>query len=104
MFERSKIPLTKWLAAPPRGRIRPSRRRTTNTIESYFSVFKRGMRGTYQHCAEKHLHRYLAEFDFRHNNRTALGVNDGGRATELAKGIVGKRLTYRRPNRKDVQA
>ncbi len=77
---------------------------TTNTIESYFSVFKRGMRGTYQHCAEKHLHRYLAEFDFRHNNRTALGVNDTERATELAKGIVGKRLTYRRPNRKDVQA
>jgi len=77
---------------------------TTNTIESYFSVFKRGMLGTYQHCAEKHLHRYLAEFDFRHNNRTALGVNDGERATELAKGIVGKRLTYRRPNSKNVQA
>jgi transposase-like protein len=74
---------------------------TTNTIESYFSVFKRGMGGTYQHCAEKHLHRYLAEFDFRHNNRTALGVDDQGRATALAKGIVGKRLTYRRPDRKD---
>jgi hypothetical protein len=69
---------------------------TTNTVESYFSVFKRGMRGTYQHCAEKHLHRYLAEFDFRHNNRIALGVNDGERAEQLAKGIVGKRLTYRR--------
>jgi transposase-like protein len=77
---------------------------TTNTIESYFSVFKRGMRGTYQHCAEKHLHRYLAEFDFRHNNRTALGVNDGERATQLAKGIVGKRLTYRRPNSKKAPA
>ena len=77
---------------------------TTNTVESYFSVFKRGMLGTYQHCSEKHLHRYLAEFDFRHNNRAALGVNDGERANELAKGIVGKRLTYRRPNRKDVQA
>src|SRR5438046_4010773 len=76
----------------------------TNNVESYYSVFKRGMRGTYQHCAEKHLHRYLAEFDFRHNNRTALGVNDGERANELAKGIYGKRLTYRRPNRKDVQA
>lgn len=76
---------------------------TTNTIESYFSVFKRGMRGTYQHCAEKHLHRYLAEFDFRHNNRIALGVDDKERANELAKGIVGKRLTYRRPNRSDVQ-
>lgn len=70
---------------------------TTNTVESYFSVFKRGMRGTYQHCAEKHLHRYLAEFDFRHNNRIALGVNDTMRAETLAQGIVGKRLTYRRP-------
>ena len=77
---------------------------TTNTIESYFSVFKRGMGGVYQHCSEKHLHRYLAEFDFRHNNRTALGVNDTERAHELAKGIVGKRLTYRRPNSKNVQA
>jgi transposase-like protein len=77
---------------------------TTNTIESYFSVFKRGMRGTYQHCAEKHLHSYLAEFDFRHNNRIALGVNDTDRANELAKNIVGKRLTYRRPNRANVQA
>jgi len=60
---------------------------TTNTIESYFSVFKRGMRGTYQHCSEKHLHRYLAEFDFRYNNRVALGVNDTDRANELAKGM-----------------
>jgi hypothetical protein len=77
---------------------------TTNTIESYFSVFKRGMRGTYQHCAEKHLHRYLAEFDFRHNNRTALGVDDSERAVKLAKGIVGKRLTYRRPNGKGSTA
>ena len=77
---------------------------TTNTIESYFSVFKRGMRGTYQHCSEKHLHRYLAEFDFRHNHRVALGVNDTERADQLAKGISGKRLTYRRPNSKNVQA
>jgi len=75
---------------------------TMNTIESYFSVFKRGMRGTYQHCAEKHLHRYLAEFDFRYNNRIAVGVDDTARADELAKGIVGKRLTYRRPNQKDI--
>jgi transposase-like protein len=75
---------------------------TTNTMESYFSLFKRGMRGTYQHCAEKHLHRYLAEFDFRYNNRIALGVDDTARADELAKGIVGKRLTYRRPNPKDI--
>ena len=71
---------------------------TTNTIESYFSVFKRGMRGVYQHCGEKHLHRYLAEFDFRYNLRAGLGVNDSERAEQLAKGIVGKRLTYRRPN------
>ena len=71
---------------------------TTNTVESYFSIFKRGMRGTYQHCAEKHLHRYLAEFDFRHNNRVSLGVNDIMRAETLAAGIVGKRLTYRRPH------
>jgi transposase-like protein len=75
---------------------------TTNTIESYFSIFKRGMRGTYQHCSEKHLHRYLAEFDFRHNNRIALGVDDSNRAEQLAKGIVGKRLTYRRPSQRDI--
>ncbi len=67
---------------------------TTNTIESYFSVFKRGMKGTYQHCAEKHLHRYLAEFDFRHNQRVALGVNDEARAGRILDGVVGKRLTY----------
>ena len=48
----------------------------TNSVEGYFSIFKRGMNGVYQHCAEKHLHRYLAEFDFRYNNRIALGVND----------------------------
>jgi transposase-like protein len=67
----------------------------TNTVEGYFSVFKRGMRGTYQHCKEKHLHRYLAEFDFRYNNRVALGVNDDVRAAETLKGVKGKRLTYR---------
>jgi hypothetical protein len=67
---------------------------TTNTVEGYFSVFKRGMRGTYQHCAEKHLERYLAEFDFRYNNRVALGVNDVQRAERALKGVVGKRLTY----------
>lgn len=76
---------------------------TTNTVEGYFSVFKRGMRGTYQHCGEKHLHRYLAEFDFRFNNRAALGVNDEERAELLAKGIVGKRLTYRRPRKGEFQ-
>ena len=67
----------------------------TNTVENVFSVFKRGMRGVYQHCSEKHLHRYLAEFDFRYNNRMALGVNDEQRAAAIVKGIVGKRLTYR---------
>jgi hypothetical protein len=71
---------------------------TTNTVETYFSVFKRGMKGTYQHCKEKHLHRYLAEFDFRFNTRTALGFNDGERADLAIKGIEGKRLTYRLPH------
>ena len=66
----------------------------SNTVENYFSVFKRGMKGTYQHCAEKHLHRYLAEFDFRYNNRSGLGVNDTERASNALMGIVGKRLTY----------
>src|SRR6185437_12570021 len=50
-----------------------------NTAESFFALFKRGMRGVYQHCSEKHLHRYLAEFDFRYNNRVALGVEDDAR-------------------------
>lgn len=66
----------------------------SNTIESYLSVFKRGMRGVYQNCDEKHLHRYLAEFDFRHNNRVALGTGDVSRAAAILDGIVGKRLTY----------
>jgi hypothetical protein len=68
---------------------------TTNTVEGFFGVFKRGMRGTYQHCAEKHLHRYASEFDFRYNNRIRLGVNDVERTVRAVKGIVGKRLTYR---------
>jgi transposase-like protein len=66
----------------------------TNTVENFFSVFKRGMRGIYQHCKSTHLHRYLAEFDFRYNNRTALGVEDEERAELLLRGIGGKRLTY----------
>lgn len=70
----------------------------TNSAEGYFSVFKRGMRGVYQHCDEKHLHRYLAEFDFRHNTRTALGVDDETRCNLAIKGVEGKRLTYRRTN------
>lgn len=69
---------------------------TTNTIEGVFSIFKRGMKGNYQHCAEKHLHRYLAEFDFRYNNRIKLGVSDEMRAARALQGISGKRLTYRR--------
>ncbi|WOI53710.1 IS1595 family transposase [Parvularcula sp. LCG005] len=68
---------------------------TTNHVENYFSVFKRGMKGTYQHCAKKHLHRYLAEFDFRYNLRSAKGVNDGERTEAALTGIAGKRLTYR---------
>jgi transposase-like protein len=71
---------------------------TTNTVEGYFSIFKRGMKGVYQHCSEKHLHRYLAEFDFRYNNRAKMGIDDAGRAAVLAEGIKGKRLTYRRPH------
>jgi transposase-like protein len=70
----------------------------TNTVEGYFSIFKRGMKGVYQHCSEKHLHRYLAEFDFRYNNRSALGVEDMARTETAIKGVVGKRLTYRNPN------
>lgn len=66
----------------------------TNTVENYFSVFKRGMKGTYQHCGKQHLHRYLAEFDFRYNNRIALGVDDKARADAIVCGIQGKRLTY----------
>ncbi|HZQ39391.1 MAG TPA: IS1595 family transposase [Rhizomicrobium sp.] len=67
----------------------------TNTIEGVFSIFKRGMIGTYQHCGEQHLQRYLNEFDFRYSNRTKLGVSDAARATKILKGAEGKRLTYR---------
>jgi hypothetical protein len=70
---------------------------TSNTVEGYFSIFKRGMRGIYQHCSEKHLHRYLSEFDFRYSNRIALGIGDAARADLALQGITGKRLTYRRP-------
>jgi transposase-like protein len=70
----------------------------TNTVEGYFSVFKRGMKGTYQHCKEKHLHRYLSEFDFRYSNRAALGVDDVARAEKALRGVRGKRLTYRTAN------
>lgn len=64
-----------------------------NTIEGYFSIFKRGMKGVYQHCAKKHLHRYVAEFNFRYSNRVAPGYNETARADEIFKGVIGKRLT-----------
>jgi transposase-like protein len=66
----------------------------TNTVEGYYSIFKRGMKGVCRHCGEKHLHRYVAEFDFRYNNRVKLGVNDAERTECALKSIVGKRLTY----------
>jgi transposase-like protein len=69
----------------------------TNTIEGYYSIFKRGMKGVYQHCGEKHLHRYLSEFDFRYSNRAKLGVNDAVRAAKIVEGAKGRRLMYRRP-------
>ncbi|MGD0764228.1 MAG: IS1595 family transposase [Roseiarcus sp.] len=70
----------------------------TNTIEGYYSIFKRGMKGVYQHCSEKHLHRYVAEFDFRYSNRSALGVEDQERAAMIVRAAKGKRLVYRRPD------
>jgi transposase-like protein len=70
----------------------------TNTVEGYFSIFKRGMKGVYQHCSEKHLHRYLAEFDFRYNHREALGVDDETRTIAAIKAGEGKRLTYHQAN------
>ena len=69
----------------------------TNTIEGVFSIFKRGMKGVYQHCEYQHLQRYLAEFDFRYNNRVALGVSDQERADNMLSGVVGKRLMYKTP-------
>lgn len=70
----------------------------TNTIENVFSVFKRGMHGVYQHCGEAHLHRYLAEFEFRYNRRSKLGIEDTERAEEAIRGAEGKRLLYRQPS------
>lgn len=66
----------------------------TNTVEGFFSVFKRGMKGIYQHCSEKHLHRYLAEYDFRYSHRAGTGCNDTDRSDRILAGVVGKRLTY----------
>jgi transposase-like protein len=70
----------------------------TNTVEGFFSIFKRGMKGIYQHCDEKHLQRYLHEFDFRYSNRVARGIDDGERTALAIKGAEGKRLTYRQPS------
>ena len=71
---------------------------TTNGVESYFAILKRGLVGTFHHVGEQHLFRYMKEFDFRYNTRTALGVDDVERAALALKGISGKRLTYRRTN------
>jgi transposase-like protein len=71
---------------------------TTNTVEGFFGIMKRGLRGVYQHVSPEHLHRYVGEFEFRYNNRTALKVSDTQRAVNALMGIGGKRLTYRRPD------
>ena len=76
---------------------------TTNSVEGFFSIFRRGMEGVYQHCGEQHLKRYLAEFDFRYSNRAKLGVDDAERTTRAIKGADGKRLTYRNPRGKRRQ-
>jgi len=76
----------------------------TNTLEGYFSIFKRGMKGVYQHCDQKHLHRYLAEFDFRYNNRVAKGVHDEQRTEKALQGVKGKRLTYKAADRTGTHA
>ena len=68
---------------------------TTDPMEGYFSIFKGGMKGVYQQCSAKHLHRYLAEFDFRYSNRVLLGIDDTQRAVIALQGVAGKRLTYR---------
>jgi ISXO2-like transposase domain len=70
----------------------------TNTVEGFYGVFKRGMKGVYQHCGEAHLHRYLSEFDFRYSNRIALGVDDKERTSRAIKGAEGRRLTYQQPH------
>ena len=69
---------------------------TVNSAEGYFSIFKRGVYGVYHSISEAHLHRYLAEFYFRYNNRSALGVEDTERVEMIIKGTEGKRLTYSR--------
>lgn len=73
----------------------------TNTLENYYSIFKRGMKGVYQHCDERHLHRYVGEFDFRYNNRSARGVEDAERMSKAVRGARGKRLKYRQATEAD---
>lgn len=77
---------------------------STNTVEGFYSVMKRGLRGIYQHVGSQHLHRYVAEFDFRYTNRIACGVDDAARFEKSIPGIVGKRLTYRRTRRTEEAA
>jgi transposase-like protein len=69
-----------------------------NVSENFFSILKRGITGVYHNVSEAHLHRYLAEFDFRYNNRSGLGVDDTERANKMMNGAEGKRLMYRQPN------
>ena len=76
---------------------------TTNTVEGFFGIFKRGMLGVYQQCGEQHLQRYLHEFAFRYSNRRALGIEDAERVRRIMKGIAGKRLTYRRTSGKQAR-
>lgn len=76
----------------------------TNTVESYFAILKRGITGTYHHVSQQHLKRYLAEFDFRYNERAALNVTDAERAMRAVKGVVGKRVTYQQPDRSRPEA
>ncbi len=70
----------------------------TSTIEGYFSIMKRGITGVYHHVSPQHLKRYLAEFDFRLNERSGLEVTDAERTGKAIKGVVGKRMTYQQPN------
>jgi transposase-like protein len=77
---------------------------TTNNVENFFGIFKRGVYGTFHHVSEQHLQRYLNEFSFRYSNRSGLGINDGERVALAMKGIEGKRLTYRPPYRDQESA
>jgi hypothetical protein len=75
---------------------------TTNNAENFFGQFKKSLAGTYQHCSEQHLQKYLTEFEFRYSHRVKLGFNDGERTVLALRGIEGKRLTYR-PTRADQE-